>query len=464
MAFFIPFNACTTSDLEPSTEQNKPVEGGITSVTNLYGVLKGAYNFMTFSGYYGRDYIITNEVRTDNCWSNGNSGRFTTQASLAYNENTGFFWDEGYNVIASANAIISQDINSLEGDTDFGTHIQGQAYALRALAHFDLLKQYGQMNAGGSLGIPYITEFVGANAYPARNTVSEVKTMIMSDLETAFNLMSDDYYDSSKRFMSKYTAKALESRVAIYFGDWETAKSAAEAVIASGHYSIVSKDNYVASWQSNGSSNSLFELAFSATDNLSSNSIAYIYRTTKQGAPSGGSYGDIQVIDEVADIFEAGDVRGVGGILGWEDPEINEVVPYDPNKVLLLRNIGKYPDNKGYNDIPVIRYEEVILNYAEALMHTGGDALTQLNLIPANRGASLYATATEENILNERRKELMFEGLRFDDLMRTGSDIVKYSLQQNISATVPYGDHRLAFPIPATELNANSNMVQNDGY
>ncbi|MCB0473029.1 MAG: RagB/SusD family nutrient uptake outer membrane protein, partial [Flavobacteriaceae bacterium] len=258
-------------------------------------------------------------------------------------------------------------------------------------------------------------------------------------------LMSDNYYDGTKEFMSKFTAKALESRVAVYFGDWATAKTAAEDVINSGHYSIVSKDNYVASWASKGNSNSIFELAFNATDNQGINGLAYIYRTT-----GGGSYGDVQVIDEVADLFEAGDVRGVGGILGWEGT--------------MLRNIGKYPDNQGYDNVPIIRYEEVILNYAEALLNTGGDALTQLNLIPANRGASLYASATEENILTERRKELMFEGIRYDDLMRSGSDIVKYSLQQNIAATVPYGDHRLAFPIPRAEMDANSNMVQNEGY
>ena len=43
---------------------------------------------------------------------------------------------------------------------------------------------------------------------------------IYADLDTAFGLMDDAYFDASKEFMSKYTAKALESRVAIYFGDF----------------------------------------------------------------------------------------------------------------------------------------------------------------------------------------------------------------------------------------------------
>ncbi|TJY37054.1 RagB/SusD family nutrient uptake outer membrane protein [Pontimicrobium aquaticum] len=440
---FIGLISCNTEDLEPSLEQNKSVEGSITSVEDLYGIIKGAYNEMTASGYYGRDFIINNEVRTDNCFSNGNSGRFTTEASFAYTPNTGFMFDDAYQAIAAANIIIGTDVASLEGDTDYGLHIQGQAYAVRALAHFDVLKQYGQQHVGGTLGIPYVKEFKGDNLFPARNTISENKADIYADLETAFSLMDDNYFDSSKEFMSKYTAKALESRVATYFGDWPRVVDAAEEVINSNLYSIMSAANYVGSWASKGNNNSIFELAFNTSDNLNISSLGNIYRTT-----GGGSYGDIQVIDGVDAIFEPGDVRG--GILGYEG--------------VMLRNIGKFPSNQGYDNVVIIRYEEVILNYAEALFETGGDALTQLNLITSNRGATPYLTATKENILNERRKELMFEGHRFDDLVRTGQDIEKTSLQQNFASTIPYGDHRLAWPIPQAEIDANSNMEQNPGY
>jgi hypothetical protein len=345
--FFISFTSCSTDDLDPSLEQNKSVEGSIVDVNNLYGILKGAYSQMTVSGYYGRDIIITNEVRTDNCFSNGNSGRFTTQASFTYDANTGYFWDEAYSTIARANIIIGTDVSTLTGDQDFGVHMQGQAYAMRALAHFDLLRQYGQQHTGGTLGVPYVTEFKGEDLYPARNTVTEVKDLIMADLATAFSLMDDSYYDASKEFMSKYTAKALESRVAVYFGDWPAAKLAAEAVIGSNLYSVIAEGDYVASWGQDGSSNSIFELAFNNTDNQGINGLAYIYRTT-----GGGSYGDVQVLDDVINLYESGDVRA--NILGYEGT--------------MLRNMGKFPDNQGYDNVSIIRYEEVILNYAEALL------------------------------------------------------------------------------------------------
>ena len=439
----ITFQSCGTDDLDPTLAQEKSVEGSITDVSNLYGVLKGAMNIMTGAGYYGRDIIVTNEVRTDNCFSNGNSGRFTTQATFSYNDNTGFMWDNAYEAIASANIIIATDISSLTGEAAYGQHLQGQAYLLRALCHFDLLREYGQQHVGGTLGVPYVTEFKGDDLFPSRNTVADVKSMINIDLQMAFDLMDNAYYDSSKEYPSKYAAKAIESRVAIYFGDWGAAKTASEAVIGAGLYSIVPAGQYVDSFDQNSSPNSIFELSFSATDNLNSNSLGFIYKTGETG-----SYGDVQVIDEVEDIFEAGDVRA--DILGYEGT--------------LLRNLGKYPDLNGVNNVNLVRYEEVILNYAEALLETSGNALAQINLLRAQRGVTALTSVTKDDILNERRYELMFEGFRYDDLLRTGSDIVKFSLQQNISETIPYGDFRMAYPIPADELNANSNMEQNDGY
>lgn len=442
----ISFTACSTSDLDPSLEQEKSVEGSITDVSNLYGIMKGAYSTMTAAGYYGRDIIINNEVRTDNCFSNGNSGRFTTQAQFDYNENTGFMWDEAYAAIASANIVISSDVSTLSGDPVQGAHYQGEAYAMRALCHFDLVRQYGQQHVGGSLGVPYVTEFKGDDLFPARNTVSEVKTMIMNDLQMAYDLMDASYDLASKEFLTKYAAKAIEARVALYFGDWDTAKAAAGMVM--GKYSIIGADEYVSSFNQNGSSNSIFELAFSVTDNRGGDSLGFMYKT---GAT--GSYGDCQVIDETADIFETGDVRA--DILGYE--------PTSPRPDA-LRNLGKYPDINGTNNVNIIRYEEVVLIYAEALLETGGNALAEINKLRLKRGVPALTSVTKDDILDERRKELMFEGFRYDDLLRTGQSIVKFSLQQNIAATIPYGDYRMAFPITAAEINANSNMVQNDGY
>lgn len=433
--------SCSTEDLNPSLEQSKRSENAITSVGDMDGLIKGAYNRFSSSGYYGRDYMVTNEVRTPNVFANGTSGRFTTEAAFMQLPNSVYMWDNAYSVIAIANILIATDVSTLEGNDNYEKHIQGQAYAIRALAHFDLLKTYGQQYVGGSLGVPYVTKFKGDNDFPERDSVESNVDNILSDLQTGFVLMSQDFFDSSKEFMSQYTAKALESRVAVQFEMWEVARDAAKAVIDSKIYSIVPASDYVMSFDTDGGSNSIFEIAQSTTDNPGTDRIDFIYR--------GSTYGDIEVIPSVLGIYGGIDVRL--DILDYEGDE-------------MLRNIGKYPNIAA--NIIVIRYEEVVLNYAEALFQLGNtsEALTWLNKIPEARNAELYSEVNVENILLERRREFIFEGLYYWDLLRYEMNIEKVSPLQNIMETIPFGDYRLAFPIPLNEIDANSNIVQNPGY
>jgi hypothetical protein len=442
------FFSCTKDALEPTLAQSKAVETSIRTAEDLQGILYGAYNRMTSSAYYGREIIIFGEVRSDNTFSNGNSGRFITPAAMTLGNNEAYAsdpWTQMYTVIASANIIIgAQDITGDQAKID---HIRGQAFAIRALAHFDLLKLYGQQHVTGgdpTLGVPYITEYKGDNLLPARNTVTEVKTNIYDDLETALLLMSATLNDASKQSVTTYAVNAIQARVAVYFKDWAIAKTACEAVINSTNYQIVPAASYDDIWRTDGPVNSVFELAFSSTDNANINGLQYIYR--------GSQYGDVEVLADLSNLFEANDVRGfINGMLGYEGTKI--------------RNMGKYPSIDYSDEVFLIRYEEVILNYAEALFElTDATALTWLNMIPAARNATSYATISKANILLERRKELCFEGFRFDDLARTGADIPLVSPFQQTHDGPTYGSYKYAFPIPLVELNANSSMVQNFGY
>lgn len=440
--------SCNKDVLDPTLAQDKVVEGSITSAEDVEGVLYGAYNRLTSSSYYGRDLIIYNEVRSDNCFSNGNSGRFLTPAAMDMAESDAYArdtWTAMYAVVASANILIGLDVASLEGDADEINQMIGQAYALRALAHFDLLKLYGQQNAGGTLGVPYITEYKGENLTPSRNTVAEVRTAIEADIATAISLMKSGSNDGSKQLLTTYGVQALKSRVGTYFGDWAAVKTASEAIINSGEYQILEAADYAGSWLVDAAANSIFELAFSSTDNQNINGIQQIYR--------GAAYGDIQVLDDLLTIFDAGDVRADAAMIGMGDG------------TGVLRNMGKYPSSDYSDNINIFRYEEVVLNYAEALLESNPvDALIQLNSITSKRGALPYLVASKENILKERRRELCFEGFRFDDLARSGKDIPVVDAFNQAHGGPTYGSYKYAFPIPEVELNANSNMVQNTGY
>mgnify|MGYP006435307115 FL=1 len=162
---------------------------------------------------------------------------------------------------------------------------------------------------------------------------------------------------------------------------------------------------------------------------------------------------------DLLDIAEVGDVRFAANMIGLAQAQ--QTV------------LGKYPTMSGADNITLFRIEEMHLIYAEAMLR-GGDAATAktyLNNIPALRGlgADFYASATLDNILLERRKEFYFEGMRYDDLLRTGKGmpLVNPFKQMNDDKTGSppgFGDYNTAYPIGTGELNANPNMVENYGY
>ena len=470
--YFLIFTAsalvvsCGESDLEPTLALDKDLDSGINTADDLAFVLNSAYDRMTETGYYGRDQIIMGDVRTDNAYSNMNSGRFAN-SDMDYNSNGAGPWATIYRVIAITNIVINADTSNLTGSAAQITHIQGQAHALRALAHFDLLQDYGQhfitgQGGAGALGVPYVKTYKDpANLEPSRGTVASNIGDIAADLTSAISMM-DDSYNTSTSYMTKAGAYAILARATLYAGSvdpslYATADSAAKWVIANSGASPVSATGFTGSFATDNASNSIFELAFSGTDSRGINGIAYILRGT--------SYGDVRILTgdganpDLLDIYDAGDVRGAADMIGTAQgyPTM----------------LGKFPSMSGDDNITLFRIEEMHLIAAETSLRAGNsaDALSYLNNIPAIRGlgANYYASATLENILLERRKEFAFEGLRFHDLSRMGKDmpLIDQFKQMNddLTGTPPtFGSYRYAYPIALSERNANPNMVQNYGY
>ncbi len=444
--FLIFLVSCTDSDLDPTLSNEKDVAIGIENLEDLQGITNGIYDRMTVTTYYGRNMQIYGEVRSDNCFANGNSGKFLNEAQMIVSpDNSNGTWEAIYAVIASANIIIQQDMEKISGDIQKLNQIAGQAYIARAMAHFDLLRLYGQQHANGNLGIPYIKNYSEKELHPRRNTVEENRKAIFEDIETGLSLMSESNNPKTKNYISTFAGYALKARVALYFKEWEKAKQAAQIVVSSGKFGIVDTAGYINSWKTKNALNSIFELAFSTSDNNGFNGLQYIYR--------GAVYGDVEVLDNLISIFDDTDIRKSPAMIGFETV----------NGKQRLRNMGKFPSPDFSDNIVLFRFEEVVLILAEAKNELDeADALEVLNQIPAKRGATFYTEATKENVLLERRKELCFEGFRFDDLARTGSDIPFVDQFRQTHGGPKYGTYKFAFPIPSKEMIANSNMVQNN--
>lgn len=455
---------CTKKSLEPSLDQNLEEEG-LSTVYELNAALGAAYNFMSATSYYGRDYIIYNEMRSDNCLSTGNSNRFVNfwnklQESDRDVQDT---WTTIYKVVGQCNFVLTKENVDLEGDADMQKDIIGQAYAVRALAHFDLLKLYGAMHvtAQQDKGIPYITVWRGEDKQPKRTTPEAIKKQLYEDLDAAIARLNAKFADQA--YMNIFAAHALKARVAQWFGDWATAEKEAMEIAAKDDFKIIPASDYIASWRKKFNDNSLFEISYNPSDNPGINGLGNIYW--------GASYADVVPTPELEACMnkDPNDVRSkiIRENVAHKKRSRGQIGYYRANGV-------KYADVETYNDnIPLFRYEEVVLIYAEALMHNGktAEALKQLNRIPENRNAAPYTEVTEENILEERRKELCFEGFRFDDLARTKRAVPKSQITKPapdgagmIKREYEYGSEDYSFPIPRVELNANANIRQNTGY
>ena len=127
-------------------------------------------------------------------------------------------------------------------------------------------------------------------------------------------------------------------------------------------------------------------------------------------------------------------------------------------------------------DIPLIRLAEIYLNYAEATLRGGGgDVNTAVSLINQIRergfggssGTISSGDLTLDFILDERSRELYWEGLRRTDLIRYNrftSSSYLWPFKGNEATGVGVDEYRTLFPLPANVVAINSNLTQNEGY
>lgn len=115
------------------------------------------------------------------------------------------------------------------------------------------------------------------------------------------------------------------------------------------------------------------------------------------------------------------------------------------------------------NDWVVYRYSDVLLMQAEAILRGGSgspaEALTLVNSIRTKRGVAAFPALTLENLLDERARELYWEGWRRQDLIRFGKFLEAW--QEKVADPDP---KTLVYPIPSQQISVNPNLKQNEGY
>ena len=469
----ILFSSCSKDFTETQFFQSDSASEGITSVEQLSSLLRGAYVSMRDANYLGCNYRAYAEVRSDEMHYLFNTPSLTEVATYTLSGQDvysppEFTWKTIYQVVASANIVLSapDDLPWGEGNTpqertNEVKKLKAQAYTVRALAFFDLLRLYGQKYTGGTLGIVLPTRY-DANARSTRATIAQTEAQIEADFQKAVELFEqvaasqgvplENLVDTDHRnYISPLAVKALQSRYYLYKGEWVRAAQCALDVIFSGIYQPAAASDLKSSFQKANASNSIFELTVGINGTLSTQSYDYLIHSKGTGA--------LAVSQQAQQLYEPGDVRA--SLIETDDPLGVEM--YFLN--------DKFSDLEGNSNIKVVRYEEVMLNAIEALLHSGDDetALTLYNELREQRGFTEEADAISlDELKKERVRELLGEGFRYWDLLRWGDMVpqgnIDGSFSPNNNKIVP--NRLFAFPIPQIErMSPNSKGVQqNEGY
>lgn len=438
------------------------------------------------------------------------SGEFSST-----NSHTLEYWKSRYQIIANATLLID-NLKKYEGTEDNDEMLQyySEACALRGACYFELVQYFGE--------IPLNNTEVIAEYGSKRQPLSLVYEKIVEDLNNAVKYLpehSSDFFtdEANRRRFSKAFAHAMLGKTYLYaleesgFRNYEKAAEHFETVFYDPAFGQTGASEYGVIFDETGASDNtgdyeremVYAFRFKPVRddnnefqwNFGSRAVAVMTPVEATAYFAG--------FDHIMPTAYCYSMKADGGL--WEEGDYrkNLSIRYDfkyngkqPELIgycygdELDPHIKKYEDKRiedeGLNtwhsgkNVPYIRFADIVLCYAECLFYTGQKA-AGIKLInekirrrafntPRPTGPNMWPEAMgddefKENLLDERMRELCFEGWRRMDLIRTGK-VQQYVPARNTwfleNGVTSINETRLRFPVPLDELNMNSDMSPDD--
>ena len=421
------------------------------SAQDIENAVNGAYRNTGYYPYRGNRVISFGDMASDVSEASASTGHLVAINMWTLNETTPDLlevWTYAYKVIDQSTRGINGALALLEseglpdGDEARLESSLSQFYALRALAHFDLVNLFGlPYKAGGGNSQPGIV-VVGNDPIEefqevSRSSVEETYAQIKSDIASAKQYAGANL---NQYYFNEAAVNALDARVNLYMHNYSAAKTAAQTAIDLRKAAAVDSATYIDMWKSTAiTGEDIFTLVKSEDDNLSANALNTLY----------GSYGG-KISQFTINRFNDKDIR-----LGL----INKANGH-PKK------FDGIASSAAVSNVPVFRVSEMYLIIAEAEAELGNIVPAQTALLfTAKRDKDITTIedlpATQEGLLefiaDERVREFFVEGHRFYDLRRTG-------VTATIAGDANFVAANFAFPIPSEEVNSGFGVTQNEGW
>lgn len=530
-----------------TTENSLKDQKGIASFVNgTYARLTGFLGFKTsyMTYWLGADDLNTRPGAAY-------ASRYSSKTQDAFSSEVSNFWSTLYQNINASNYLI-ENIDPVKADSLYKRRIKGEMYFMRAFSYFYLVRMWG--------GVPLKMKpsSLDQDLKLPRANVDEVYAQIFADLEEANKRLIRRTAMPSTEFghATKGAAHAILSKAYLTYGNYldlngragesnkyyQLAKNYADSVITSGQYSLIPsyKDLWDVDKEAASYQEVIFGIQFTRDAQLANSSGVGSEHglmnlpitmpnvggrgTTKLGE------GNLRVQPWFAARYSTGDyvndyrfdVSILTTFTNNANPSrtvvcfprvrasgtSNELVETQP---YLFKYVdGRALDSRNAeNDMPIIRFSDVLLIKAEAENELNGPtsvAYAEFNKVrararnangvmrstPANLIAGLTKEEFRQKIVDERALEFVGEGQRWFDLVRmkapNGKSMYEYQFgtflptltaglpvftsstntwaggKTDNTSIVPFNAKLLLWPIPFSELSANPNLTQNPGY
>lgn len=473
-------NSCSDDFVEVSPEYSIDSENYFNSEVDYYNAMVAAYDLLQTT--YAN--ALLGEIASDNTLCGGESAndvvgwqQIDDMIHTPVNSNLTDIWGWMYSGVQRCNYFME-----FKDKTDFeGREVMvGEIRFLRAYYYFELVKWFGPV----PLKVDERFKLGDETKIP-RSPVDEVYAQIEADLIYAAGVLP--YVQPQTGRATKGAAQALLGKAYLYQDKFQQAAELLDQVIQDGYYSLMTNLNTIFEHEGENGSESVFEVQYTDLEGASFDCLQCVEGNIAVGFSGVRGYdGPLFTsgfsfnvpVQEAANAFESGDQRKEVTILdieAWADSTGavyttgHEHTGYFNRKYLpRKRSDLAQPDLNltNPNNYRAIRYSDVLLMAAEAYNRGGIDdfkAQEYVNMVRARAfGDNNHnVTVTGENltlvIYQERRLELMGEGHRFFDLVRTGK------AAEAIEGFVA-GKHEV-FPIPQEEIGySGGNWTQNPNY
>lgn len=388
-----------------------------------------------------------------------------------------FYWNPFWQAIRDAN-IVLENIDRVENvDDGYKAMISAEARFVRAYSYYELWDQYGSVPLRTST-----TEPLQLPSVPSE----EIIAYIISEFRAIENTLPLPGDEENYGRAHRGAVRAFLTIVYLNSKQWQNAADMAKAIIDEGHYQLYPDYNEMFALENERNSEFIWVRPAAtnvagAVNIMTATAFPWGFQKGLDGGINGVTdqgwtnyASQYRLRDEFYYSFDDKDQRKyriltkyinkqgdtIDLLKDFDNAARSMKFPPDPNATGLYHG----------NDIPKIRYAEILLSRAEALNELNGPNQESIELINQIRNRaglddlmlSDFASKDDlrDHILDERKWEFWYEAKRRRDLIRTGK-FIEFAHQRGVSNAQPYHER---FPLPQYAIDANPLLEQNPGY